>query len=372
MVHYRINYPTTFDNDARIDGRTLIPRRITLTHAFMFSLVKLNYWIHCVFCLLYSFGINLKLIKCYRTSAEDVCELIINTSLALYVKLTQLNQNKQLLVFNIENVAFPEISDKYDNTLAISAEIELDDNGQRCNYTITKFEFNNLIISDHSEQLTTLTIILSIAIHPIIHSYFDKLYNHNYDNGNMNGHKELESKYDDILLHGQRLNYSSWESPGFCFGSVVWFGKAVTHNSMKLIVPPHSAIQQLAQQPISLNFMLEARRIIFELIRKYKVPMDAELFFLCSVLHAVDHYECSKRVRYHNLTVPTIAANFARSLNYSWTNFLAQFFFAPNQYIFTNLLRHKYKKNSFYNELYQLLYEVNPKHADQVTLSMSY
>jgi len=171
------------DEKNDLTKRTINPTRITLRHSFTTHVVKLNYIIHFFVHTFRTIAIHLKLIQQHPANAKNVCELILNTSTGLYTKFTRLSDNLELMEFYIDNFAFPEIINRYDNKLMVSAEIE--DNkelkGRNISYKIIRFEFNGIEIRDFNEQLTIIGVLVAIGTHPIIHSFFDQLYNFDFN-----------------------------------------------------------------------------------------------------------------------------------------------------------------------------------------------
>ena len=87
------------------------------------------------------------------------------------------------------------------NSIYICFEISKRSDTHITNRRITKFELNNEDIVDASEQLVIVMLFSATVIHPIIHSYFDLLYNRR--------HQANAMKWDDFFLHGQYLNHIS-------------------------------------------------------------------------------------------------------------------------------------------------------------------
>ncbi|CAF1125477.1 unnamed protein product [Adineta steineri] len=362
-----------------LEKRTLIPTRITLRHAFMSWTVKLNYIIHFFVCSSRTIALHLKLIQQPIANDKAVCEFILNTSAGLYTKFTQLSENLELMEFSLDNFAFIEMINKYDNKLRISAEIEVhkESIGENKHYKIIVFEFNGVQIKDSNEQLTLIITVYAVVFHPMIHSFFDQLYNYGYTEHASPSHNRqiLESVYDDLLLHGQYVNHVSWNFSGWLYGgSTKWMSILLEYNGCRIILPKHmKAVKILAEKSLAMNFMYRARKILFELIYKYQVPIDGELLFLSSIVHAVEHNEVWKSSSGYYQLLPTIAKEFhIPTLNSAWLNFVAHFLYGSSQYMFRNLLKDKREQNLFYGELYQLLHQINPYYADQVTLSISF
>jgi hypothetical protein len=220
---------------------------------------------------------------------------------------------------------------------------------------LTKFHFNCQQISAAREQLAILVVVSAFVLHPIIHSYLDKLYQHRDIHG-------IEP-YDDIFLHGQSLNESA-EFPAFLFPvSGRWMRSSVLIPNALRSLPKHkSKIERLFPYSPTFKFLCESR-LVHKLVRKYHLPVNPEHFFITSVLHSIDHSQCAHCTRRLNLDSTVISGM------HNWFRFM---FMLPSQELFTNLLKDKRSKTPFYAELYAELSLLNAHLTDQITLSISY
>lgn len=231
-------------------------------------------------------------------------------------------------------------------------------------YTVSRFDFNALAITDPAEQLNILGLVAALLSHPQIHSFFDSLY---LSQGTCPD-AATAKQYDDLFLHGQYLNEISTDWPGRTLGQPQWLDEFVHHNA-QLPLQPHSHTTLAALLPFSpfLRFLLPARRLMHRFCQQHSVPFSAELLFLSSILHSSDHHSLGAHLRWHRLVAPHFPAGTG-----SHFNFFAVFFCSPSQYFLTNLLRDKAHKTPFYADLYASLYALEPEYADCVTLSITY
>lgn len=90
-----------------------------------------------------------------------------------------------------------------------------------------------------------------------------------------------------------------------------------------------------------------------------------QAFFACSVLHALDHVCLTRVVGHVDMQAEELP-------NHSWFNLFQLMFGRPSQYFWTNLLKDKVHKHTFYRDLYAELSAIDRELADEVTLSIAY
>jgi hypothetical protein len=147
--------------------------------------------------------------------------------------------------------------------------------------------------------------------------------------------------------------------------------REILETSATRPIPLHNMATLRAVLPFSRygRFMMGARGVVFRLVRRHAVPVDPEIFFLCSVMHSVDHY-CTGR-HTHGINVALTSA-LPVPPGYMPALFCAVFTAPTHPWIGGNLLRTHRRKNPFYAELYAELGRLDQEFADQVTLSVSF
>jgi len=335
--------------------RSLIPNRITLWHSVKFSMQKFNYYLHIITSLFYVALLYLGVGR-RKPSHKDVVELILNTCLVLWCSVAPHNKKEgsirvTLLLTGFE---FLLLDHGHNNNLQVCFKVGPDET------RVLKFELNGIKITTFSEQLNIIGIIISTVVHPIIHSFNNQLYEYQKDSEYID--------FDDIFIHSQYLNWVSYSWSSLALGVSIQRGKEIFTFNSCLEIPKNHAyfLNELSSYSQLVSFLLLARPLFFRNCSKYGFKLDTEAFFICSILHAVDHYCCSKYLRgfyLSNIIFP----------NKGFYNFVVLFFYRPSQYyFFTNLLKAKHKQNSFYSSMYTDLCTINQELADIVTLSISY
>lgn len=427
-----VNPDTAVDNEPQRSPRSFFPTVLTLRHALAFLGQKVNYYIHAVYAAAYCMALPFWHLT---TTDEHVVRLILNTTLALYTKVPRKTASgTHKCEMRIRGFAYL-LAERFDtnSTLVVDFDLTPRDHGtvlagadikqeeektkvseekvpvsqeekvpvalssyytlfspfsswsnvwQSCmrigrrgsgsaptksvqlyDCGITRFEINGRPISMPSEQLYILGVIISTLTHPLMHVFNDA----HYATGHLHQERTKTREYDELLLHGQYINFVAFEYPSYLYGvNPQWFSQCAHHN-VSTPMPPHSAksFEPLAPFSPFLSFMLKARTVVFELVAEYKVPANAEEMFLCSVLHSVDHYTTGTLMRWHRMLGSMESKN-------RCPNLLAQYFYPPSQYVWTNLLCDKADRMPFYGKLYARLHGINPEFANNISLSICY
>jgi len=255
-------------------------------------------------------------------------------------------------VLEMEDFASPFFVEKYDCKLKVVFEVS--------KQQVVSFEYNDLVIEEPAEMLSILLHTNGTTAHPMMHSFHNQHYKRR---------SAVDSKFLDMFLHGQSLNYAAHYYTGLMFGcGPAWLKKVLAFNAEKP-VPMHSLSSMKSILPYSRvgRFLVESRQAVFSLVRKYKVPVDPETWFVVSVMHSIDHFMpghiTSGRFMFHR-QLPN---------QWYWTNMLAAVFYVPVQNEWcNNLLRMKRARNPFYQELYTKLRSIDHELADEVSLSLAY
>ena len=114
------------------------------------------------------------------------------------------------------------------------------------------------------------------------------------------------------------------------------------------------------------GFIVHARKIVFRLIRKYNLDINAELFFLGVVLHAVDHVEMHGTVA----RLPVYSRDCSGTIWSYWeAHLFAHVWTRRIDNVFNSCILRNNKHLPFYKELYFELHAVNERLANEVLIS---
>ncbi|KAL7561652.1 hypothetical protein ACA910_018543 [Epithemia clementina (nom. ined.)] len=147
-----------------------------------------------------------------------------------------------------------------------------------------------------------------------------------------------------------------------------WCREVLDYNATSGI-PVHGIFdKKLLDASSFLRFAIHARNIIFQELDRAGLHMiDKESYFVCSVIHSLDHVSGGRALSWVWFDCRDGDANMRNF------NILARNFFAPVSYWFLpdNRLESHWRDNEFYARLYHRFRKVNPELTSDVTLSMS-
>lgn len=194
---------------------------------------------------------------------------------------------------------------------------------------------------------------------------------HSYQNCLYESMKNAPKNLWRMAAHGNYLNESAHcyaPSPWIGFnGSKDWFEEILCEHAIRP-VPSHAFFdrQLMAASPF-LTFVTKARTIVFQELKRAGLGMiDAEAYFLCSVLHSVDHWQMGKYVEWVDFDDNL---KYTKRFNYMSRNFFqhSQYWFLPNNYF-----RSHYRENKLYERMYLRMKEADPMYAAIISISVTY
>jgi len=351
----------------------LKPDRILLRHTLTFWMQKLNYYVHSLFGLFY-------VLKCWLAPKKESFEtnikiMLDSPAMMAYLKeFSQAEDGECTFVWGFENFKMP-LSKRDNSSVHIEARVRKDKNGQYSGH----FESFLLDETQHKDDVKSqMNILMSIVIsvtHTSLHGHFNVLYKQFTDKLETASAEERVEllKYERLVYYGSFLNEVANWFPGVLYSlGADEYGKLVIENCANLNPPPkHATVlsnQALLDFVPVARFVWKARLITFNLMRKHKVPMDAELVFISSVLHALDHHSTVNAFGY------SLGAYKGGKPQSSWMmNFLMWMFVMPlPSYLFSNELRHNHHETEFYQDWYASMKKIDEDLADKITLSISY
>lgn len=348
------------------EARSLPPDQVAIRHAFLFLIQKANYYWQ----LITAFAHLAKLhLRPRPTTDLDVARHLLNTSLVTWVKATPQGPGVVVAALDFAGFAFQYTPDRYDNRLVVELDLRLRstslsaDGEPDFEARVLRFALNGTEIASRDEQLSILAMMVSSVTHPVIHSFHNALYRHHAD--------PRLRRYEDLFLHGQYLNWCAWYFPGILFRIPGphrhhWFKRVLEWNARLPLPADHGrGMVPLAPYSRFVRFILAARPMMIRLCQEHGLPLPVEALFVCTVLHACDHANCDIYTRGHLLRHEQLS-------NKGHFNMIALLFYRPAQHFWTNLLKDKRRKTPFYEALYAELQKIDPRLADQVTLSISY
>jgi hypothetical protein len=201
--------------------------------------------------------------------------------------------------------------------------------------------------------------MFSAVTHHMIHSFHERVYNRN-------DQPELQ-KYPEPFLYGQYLNEISHEFPSFCFRiTPEWLQELLGRNGKKNI-PVHVHLLQIQDYSRFIRSLFLARKTLCRLIKKHGLNkhIDLEDLFITSIVHSTYHLFIGAPIEQFNI-------HHTHLPNEAWSNLLTILFYSPPNNCFTNTLREKRHRTTFYIALFTALEEIDPFLAANITLSISY
>jgi hypothetical protein len=300
----------------------------------------------CIFSLRY-------LVPWLRKSVTDemIVHACLNTSLVIF--LNQITGPTYCLEMN--DIGWHSMPEKgFRNSFRLCIDIK--------DQKVLSFTFNGTNIHDRQQILAMLLMNLADCVHPMVHSYQNALYE---------SMKSVPALYWRMTAHGQYLNEQAHtRAPGSFTGfngGVDWFEQLLETHS-KRPIPFHGDIdKRLMDASPFLRFARKARPLVFKELERAGLGMvDAEAYFLCSVIHSIDHYQAGKAVEWVDFRDDLASA---QRFNYMSRNFFqhTQYWLLPDNY-----LRSHQHETDFYGRLYSGLRKIDPKYADLISLSITY
>ena len=324
-----------------------------------------------------------------KVTENDVVHYILNTSLSLFTHFDTAekgaSQDGQIkATFSINGFAFPfnALEDKYDNKISVDFAIPTLNKGtaklaagharlintlEGC--SVQRFLFNGEAVLCITEQITILSTMISTVVHPMIHSFNERVYNRKDE--------PALQPYPELFLHGQFLNEIAHEFPSICFRvTPEWFHKVLESNGKKDIpahihllkdIPAHIHLLQMQEYSRFVRFLFLGRSAFQQLIVRHGLDkyIDPEDLFITSIVHLTDHVFLGKSLELFNL-------NYVNLPNEAWSNLMVTLFYSPPNNCLTNTLRENRHRNPFFKGLFAALKEIDPFVAGTATLSISY
>jgi hypothetical protein len=375
FAFYKINSRRNQSDVSNSKANKLIlkPDRILLRHTLTFWMQKLNYYVHSLFGLFY-------VLRCYLFPKAECFETnikLIFDSPAMMAYLTDFSQSEDgecKFAWSYENFKMP-LSKKDVSSVHIEARVRKDTNGRYSG----RFESFVLDGDQHKDDVCSqMNILMSIIIsvtHTSIHGHFNVLYKQFFDKMELASATEKVEllKYERLVYFGTFLNEVANWFPGVLYSlGADEYGKLVIENCANLNPPVKHAT--MLSNPALLDFVPVAkfvwkvRLITIKLMRKYNVPLDAELVFISAVLHALDHHTTVNAYGY-NLG----SYKGGKPQSSMMMNFLMWMFVMPlKSYLFSNELRDNYQETEFYHDWYSSMKKIDENLANKITLSISY
>lgn len=350
--------------------RTIQPYSISLKHSLLFVFQKFNYKIHFILCLLH---ITLLRFKSTPITTNHVVNFLINTSMIMFAT-NKVTEKGIFITFSMSGFRFPVIPKAVDNSIFVECFIPIEndcaaDKSSKLNYVMNNLEGCKMIsfnfcgneIDNPTEQLTILSTVTATTFHPIIHSFFSRVYDKKDD--------PVLEDYPEFFYHGQYLNEVSFEYPGDCYGFGREIFKELLAANSQMDIPFHVGhLMKIRGYSRFVRFLFRARSILHKIGTNQGIhkAISMEDLFITSILHSTDHVMTGQLLKPHFLENFTLE-------NRSWFNLLSALFYAPcGQYIFSNLLCDLKNKNLMYTNLHDELVEIDSHLASHVTFSISY
>jgi len=374
VAFYNINSRRNQSSDENKSNKLVLkPDRILMRHTLTFWMQKLNYYVHSLFGLFY-------VLKCHFFPKQECFETnikIMFDSPAMMAYLSDFSQSEDgecKFVWNYDNFKMP-LSKRDSSSVHIEATVRKDSNGKYSG----RFDSFLLDGDQHKDDVKSqMNILMSIVIsvtHTSIHGQFNVLYKQFTDKlETASATERIELlKYERLVYFGTFLNEVANWFPGVLYSlGADEYGKLVIENCANLNPPAkHATILAtpalLDFVPVA-KFVWKARLITIKLMRKYKVPLDAELVFISSVLHALDHHSTVNAFGYSLASYKG-----GKPQNSMMMNFLMWMFVMPlKSYLFSNELRDNYQETEFYEDWYSSMKKIDATLANKITLSISY
>jgi hypothetical protein len=230
---------------------------------------------------------------------------------------------------------------------------------------IREFRFNGIDITSPAERFAIIFHTNGTTGHPMCHSFHNEVYA-------ARGRTAADRRHPDMFLHGQALNEAAHFFTGLCFGCNPEWLRVVLAFNAEQPVPLHNGTSLRKLLPFSrlVRFLLPARAHTFRLLIKHGLSVPNEAWFLCSVVHSLDHY------------FPGVASEWRFMEHDKLTdckryvgNFLAMVFYMPTEVRFIpglhNLLCKKTHKSPFYKDLYEEFSKLDYEYAQHIALSLA-
>lgn len=144
---------------------------------------------------------------------DDVVAFLLTGSYCIYTKV----EGDDEITLNLKGFASPFRVDQFDSSLFVRAN-----HRQR---KILDFRFCGIQIVAVPEMITILSNVFTTCVHPVVHSFHNKV----YQSRNAAG-----SKFREMFLHGQDLNFIAGTLPGIVQNGTLgssWFWTCLIHNA---------------------------------------------------------------------------------------------------------------------------------------------
>lgn len=343
-----------------VDRYPIQPIGITWEHAVKTWFVRANFLIQFLKFLKYRVAF---LFKAKDPTELDIIHYAINSTVLTLMQGHVENGN---IVLTLHDSDFK--SSFYQDGKLSTLDVQIiipdklkDDSEELKGASITRFQYDGVDITKRSEQLLILSTVCSFTMHPLLHSFFNNLY---MDYQKLN---ETQKKtWEDLFLHGQFLNGVAHTRTADTVGiSQSTFKSILQYNVDRSLNNHASTVIMVKNHSLFARFLLEIRRQVYRLVKKYQVPVNPETFFLTSIMHSMDHFTTGNALLWRNLDTEVLPnQRYPHANNFMW--------YLPSENVFTNRLSTKAHKHPFYQELYELANELDSEYASHLTLSVSF
>lgn len=228
--------------------------------------------------------------------------------------------------------------------------------------------------SRNMQLVTMLNMMMSTCLHPTSHvaaEYCAKEIG-------LKKVQPLEPSSRFVFGLHQGLFYTTTLSPiaGNCVGNCVGMTfiqrggvEGIRHNVKERPIPAHDLDERKGALSPLFHFWLHSHSIVFKLVRKYSLDVNAENLFLNIVVHSLDHVMTYEALKPIDMLFGFHGTCALRDLFSAY--WYINFWLLPLENIFdSELVRNM--KHPFYQELYVETRKINPYLADQMVTSCSF
>lgn len=214
---------------------------------------------------------------------------------------------------------------------------------------------NGREIGAGEDALVLADLCVSVNFHTILHAY---------------ANWACVPDHSDPLLakaavYTMAMNGQAWEA-GYFSNTVATNFRRVLETNAKRGIFEHGngqLMRQLVRFSRTGAFIIAARNATMDVLREHNVDIDAEAFFLMSVLHSIDHHVIAAAVDPINLH--------SKLLGYGGMEWIRVLFQEPLRPLFANT-RISAQKSGWIADLYKRLCAIDPWYADRVDYCIRY
>ncbi|ANQ52920.1 hypothetical protein MY04_05935 (plasmid) [Flammeovirga sp. MY04] len=339
-----------------VDRYPIRPIAISWKHSLHIIKLKVNYSLQFLKFIAYRV---LHIFFAKSPSENELVAYMLNSTILTLLDVED-RGDKLEVILRIEDLSSPFFQDGKKVNIFVLFEIEEGDYSLE-RTKIIEFKFDGLDIVKRSEQLLVLSTVTSFYIHPLLHSFSNNVYA-DY----LTLSEQDKEKWDDIFIYGQYLNSVAHTYPADHVGIKRHIASKIYLNNVSKDLKNHGAtVSILKDYSRFSNFLIETRKAVYYLATKHELPVNPEAFFLTSIMHSMDHLTTGSALLFRDLSTDKLPEQaYPHLINFMW--------YLPSENVFTNLLKHKKRKNEFYSELYDAAVKVDKEYADHIALSISY